>query len=245
MFLCVHPIIMINIAVFVSLPCSGKWVQTTHVPTPLGGIFHNTDLNHAGYSLDNSSVPLCEDVDEYAERRHCFLRQRKKFIWENRNFNVESKAVLDYIENVVLFGQEKERTCKEVKNNLPKNFVLYNVWCSKPYRWHLATSNGKKACVYGTSYPIDITNEATKGSLLFDTNDKCCSTFPESCRVEAESNAGNRTNFTGEMVLFHDYHTKGVADRAEREQEKKFTRAKMEKRKIEKTKKVKAKKRRG
>jgi len=70
----------------------GKWVQTRHGPTPLGVIFHNTNLQHAflclssthtvGYLLNRSSVPMCEGVNEGAEQQ-CFMKQRKKFIWEN------------------------------------------------------------------------------------------------------------------------------------------------------------------
>lgn len=190
----------------------GKWVQTTHLPTPLGVIFHNTDLNHAGYSLDRSSVPLCEDVDE-SEERTCFMRQRKKFIWENRNFNLASKAVLDYIKNVVLFGREKKRTCKEVKENLPQNFVLYNIWCFKANCWHLGLSNGEEACVYGTGY-LDDMDEATKGSLLFDTKDKCCAAFPKACLTESESKEENGKSSQGEMVLFHDYRKISSRDEA-------------------------------
>jgi len=188
----------------------GKWVQTTHMPTPLGVIFHNTDLNHVGYSLDRSSVPLCEGVDE-KEEQTCFLRQRKKFIWENRDFNVESQVVLDYIEHVVLFSREKERTCDEVKEGLPEKFVHYNVWCSKSNRWHLGSPNGEKACVYGTGYTIEHMDEATHGSLLFDGRGECCAAYPGACRAEAESNEENqKISFEG-MVLFHGYreHSRG------------------------------------
>ena len=52
----------------------GKWVQTKNGPTPLGVIFHNTNLNHVGFSLDRGSVPLCRGVPEKAElHRSCFL----------------------------------------------------------------------------------------------------------------------------------------------------------------------------
>lgn len=164
-------------------------------------------------------MPLCESVNENSEQI-CFLRHRKKFIWENRDFNVASKAVLDYIKNVVLFGREKKRTCEEVKENLPQNFVLYNVWCSKTNRWHLGWLNGEEACVHGTGYPT------TKNSSLFDTRDECCATFTGACETEVESNEEDWKSAPLEMALalFHDYHTisKERADlRKIRHQEKK------------------------
>jgi len=191
----------------------GKWVQTTHLPTPLGVIFHNTDLNHAGYSLGRSSVPLCEGVDESAERI-CFLRQRKNFIWEKRDFNVKSKAVLDYIENVVLFGRENEKSCEEVMENLPNNFVLYNIWCFKLSRWHLGTMNREEACVYGTGYATGHMDEATKGSYLFDTKDECCAAYSEACQSDVESNEQNQNISFGEMALFHAYRKNSRQDEA-------------------------------
>ena len=100
-------------------------MQTTHGPTPLGIIFHNTDLNHVGYSLDRSSVPLCEGVDE-EDLQRCFLKKRKNFIWENRDFTVESDVVLRYIEKFVLFGRDRQKTCEELKDQLDQRFVLYN-----------------------------------------------------------------------------------------------------------------------
>ena len=109
----------------------GKWVQTTHTTTPLGVIFHNTDLNHLGYSLDRDSVPLCDGVEE-AELHTCFMKSRKKFIWENRDFNVEPRAVLKYVEKFVLRNtQEKTQPCEEMEVGLGDRFVLYNVHCTR------------------------------------------------------------------------------------------------------------------
>ena len=165
-----------------------------------------------GYSLDRSSVPLCEGVDESAERT-CFMRQRKKFIWENRDFNVPSKAVLDYIRNVVLSGRKKERTCREMQKQLPPKFVLYNVWCSEVNHWHLRSSNGEKACVYGTGYQ-NRTIEKTEDSRRFNTKGKCCTAFPEACREASESKEEESDSSPSKMVLFHDYHKFSSSDEA-------------------------------
>lgn len=99
----------------------------------MGIIYHNTDLNHAGFSLDRSSTDLCVGVGEVGseEEKECFLNQRKIFIWDNRDFNVEPEIVVKYVENLVLFMRDTEmgKLCKEVNDRLDERFVLYNIWC--------------------------------------------------------------------------------------------------------------------
>ncbi|KAL7542693.1 hypothetical protein ACHAXR_012002 [Thalassiosira sp. AJA248-18] len=181
----------------------GKWVQTTNGPTPLGVIFHNTDLNHLGYSLDRSSVPLCEGVSE-EELQSCFMRKRKRFIWENRDFVMESQAILQYIEQFVLFGREKERSCEEMAGQLDKRFVMYNIWCSKPKYWFPGySSDGEKACLYGSDYPVDHTEKFKKDSFLFGSKEDCCTAFSVACQgappqEEVQPSSG--------LSLFHIYH---------------------------------------
>lgn len=108
----------------------GAWVQTRHTPTPLGIIFHNTDLNHVGYSLGRDSVPMCEDVGELGseEEKECFISRanKMKFIWENRDFNVNPDMIMHYIDRRILF---QENECSVVRNALEAGFVQYNVWC--------------------------------------------------------------------------------------------------------------------
>jgi len=112
----------------------GNWVTRRDAPTPLGIIYHNTDLNHAGYSLDRSSTDLCVGVGEVGseEEKDCFLGQRKIFIWDNRDFNVEPEVIIQYIEKLVLFMRDDEmgKLCAEVKDRLDERFVLYNIWCA-------------------------------------------------------------------------------------------------------------------
>lgn len=112
----------------------GAWVTRRSSPTPLGIIFHNTDLNHAGFSLDRTSTDLCVGVGEVGseEEKECFLDQRKIFIWDNRDFNVEPEVIIKYIEKLVLFMRDDEmgKLCGEVKDRLDERFVLYNVWCA-------------------------------------------------------------------------------------------------------------------
>mmetsp|Transcript_37262 Transcript_37262/g.78065 ORF Transcript_37262/g.78065 Transcript_37262/m.78065 type:complete len:847 (+) Transcript_37262:261-2801(+) len=185
----------------------GKWVQTKNGPTPLGVIFHNTNLNHVGFSLDRDSVPLCEGVPETALQL-CFMKKKRNFVWENRDFNVESKAMLQYIKDFVLFGREKERTCEELKGALDDRFVLYNVWCSKPSYWYPTLVEGERDCVHGTEYPIDHTaDKSLTDKYLFDNKDKCCDAFPGACKNQRESDDTEQKKSAGNAIaLFHNYH---------------------------------------
>ena len=90
-----------------------------------------TMSSHVGYSLDRDSVPLCHGV-EGDRLQSCFMKKRKTFIWENRDFVVDSEAVLSYIQSFVMFGHERNRTCDEMEASLDKRFVLYNIWCINP-----------------------------------------------------------------------------------------------------------------
>lgn len=113
----------------------GNWVTRRDAPTPLGIIYHNSDLNHAGYSLDRTSTDLCVGVGEVGSEaeKNCFLKQRKMFTWDNRDFNVEPDVIIQYIEKLVLFMRDDEmgKLCSEVKDRLDERFVLYNIWCKK------------------------------------------------------------------------------------------------------------------
>lgn len=70
----------------------------------------------------------------------CFVNQWKKFIWENRDFIVDSEVILKYITKFVLFGHERNRTCVELEGTLEKRFVMYNIWCVKSKHWYPAKS---------------------------------------------------------------------------------------------------------
>ncbi|KAL3779820.1 hypothetical protein HJC23_002031 [Cyclotella cryptica] len=112
----------------------GWWVQTRHTPTPLGIIFHNSDVNHVGYSLGRDSVPLCNGVGEIGsqEEKECFLKggNRKLFIWESRDFIVKPDVILQYIHQFLLEMHDTPLECNHITNVLDGQFVLYNVWCA-------------------------------------------------------------------------------------------------------------------
>lgn len=107
----------------------GEWVATTDTPTPLGIIYHNTELNHLGYPLDRHSVPLCQHVNK-TEERDCFLAQRPKqlFLWDSRNFEVSPDVVTRFVSSFLL---QNSTDCDEMERNANVNdFVLYNAYCS-------------------------------------------------------------------------------------------------------------------
>ncbi|KAL3811807.1 hypothetical protein ACHAXA_006787 [Cyclostephanos tholiformis] len=73
----------------------GGWTASTDGPTPLGEIFHNTDINHYGYSLSRESTPLCSHVDIMYEEgtRLCLTNQENegRFNWDVRDFIVPTE----------------------------------------------------------------------------------------------------------------------------------------------------------
>jgi hypothetical protein len=105
----------------------GGWTARTSRPTPLGIIFHNTDINHYGYSLNRSSVPLCENAKPDDEK-DCFtsIQNRQMFAWANRDFIVDFNVVMQFVEKFVLHQNDR---CTDMMAET--EFVLYNVWCNE------------------------------------------------------------------------------------------------------------------
>lgn len=115
----------------------GGWVATVNVPTPLGIIFLQTELNHLGYSLGRESVPFCLDIyrsnDDDADKE-CLMNEtsgvRKKIRWDKRDFTVPLKAIADFISNFLL--QDAHAKCEDVKKRGDEaDFVLYNAYCKQ------------------------------------------------------------------------------------------------------------------
>lgn len=95
-------------------------------------MFHNTDLNHYGYRLNRTSVPLCEGVSNSSELdKECLTSKANadKFFWDKRDFKVDGNIIVEFISKFVLL---RERTCKDLKDSAG-DFVLYNVWCRSEY----------------------------------------------------------------------------------------------------------------
>lgn len=103
----------------------------TNRPTPLGVIFHKTDLNHFGYKLDRDSVPLCHNVSRSDREleRECFMSKEhlRKFQWATRDFNVPASVVHNFIVQFIL---NKNVVCGDMRMRAEQNdFVLYNAYC--------------------------------------------------------------------------------------------------------------------
>ena len=161
--------------------------------------------SHLGFSLDRNSVPLCVGAEE-SVLQDCFLSQRKRFIWENRDFNVDIEPMLQYIEQFVLFNRDKERQCDELKDRLDKKFVMYNVWCNKPNKWHpTMLLDGTKVCGYGSDYPVDNTDLVASKMFLFDTKDDCCDMYPGVCENESKAIEQQQQNATHQKHVWHQY----------------------------------------
>ena len=108
----------------------GAWVATTSAPTPVGVMFHNTDLNHLGHSLDRDSVPLCKHVNK-TDETECFkakANRGRRFSWDRRNFEVEPDVVTKFISSMLI---RNSTNCDDMKARSSENdFVLYNAYCS-------------------------------------------------------------------------------------------------------------------
>ena len=134
------------------------------------------------------------------------MSQRKKFIWENRDFRVGIEPMMQYIEQFVLFTRKKERTCEELKeSSLDPRFVMYNVWCSKPNKWYPTIVKGEKVCGYSADYPYDHTDPIHQ-SYLFDSRDDCCDAYPEACQstnVEFDIREGENSTRLTKLVWHH------------------------------------------
>ncbi|KAL3789073.1 hypothetical protein ACHAW5_009812 [Stephanodiscus triporus] len=112
----------------------GEWVALTDGPTPLGEIFHNTDINHYGYSLNRNSTPLCLHVEVSDENgtRLCLTNEEneQKFNWAARDFIVPVNAIKVFVSAILRHGDEA--TCDEMRTGAEEGaFVLYNAYCRR------------------------------------------------------------------------------------------------------------------
>ena len=188
---------------------SGKWVQTTHGLTPLGVIFHNTNLNHLGYSLDRDSVSMCKDVPE-ENLEKCFREKEnwRRFAWAKRDFTVNVDDMLRYIGDFVLYNRDEVRTCDDLTGALNERFVLYNVWCKKRRVWYPTMRNNKHSCLYGSDYPQFFENSKDPGLFFFDSWKDCCDAHLESC--DSQVRVGGESTLlppipSSAVSLFHAY----------------------------------------
>ena len=110
-------------------------------PTPVGEIFHNTDLNHLGYRLGRESVPMCEHL-RWSDKglKACLMNETNdndiKFNWANRDFHISWDMISKFI-TLFLINKDKEdvlptTSCSRMYERAEENdFVIYNTYCSE------------------------------------------------------------------------------------------------------------------
>ncbi|KAL3786976.1 hypothetical protein HJC23_005487 [Cyclotella cryptica] len=119
------------------------WTNQKNHPTPMGIMWHNTDINEAGWCLPRESVPLCQNVSDLVmhnfsldtdapskgyetqkggagatELEHCLqVLNGNDFRWDYRNFNVG----LDMIEKFVktFFHSRVNATTDVLESDFP------------------------------------------------------------------------------------------------------------------------------
>lgn len=109
----------------------GDWVKTTQHPTPLGIIFHNSQLNHYGYSLGRNSTILCPHVAADVEK-DCFMSEKNewKFTWDNRSVHcckANRQALVRYLapsDDVI------------VHSHPPSLFAIRKRFCCRPSNYN-------------------------------------------------------------------------------------------------------------
>ncbi|EJK69780.1 hypothetical protein THAOC_08925, partial [Thalassiosira oceanica] len=127
----------------------GVWTQLSNEPTPVGIMFHNTDLHHYGFKLGRDSVPLCQNVsnikmhkfeeeddlpdnhEAVTELEHClYTLHDEEFRWDERNF-VVGKEMIDGLMTLYPGSTQLTNvTCDVLKQSgKRRGFVLYNTWC--------------------------------------------------------------------------------------------------------------------
>jgi len=124
------------------------WTNSKTSPTPMGILWHNTDINEVSFSLERDSVPLCQNMSDNifvnvpmndgiynaSELQYCLETNDNLWRWDRRNFNVR----LDIIDTFVdVFFYHRFNTsasvipfCDDLRQRGERNdFVLYNVVC--------------------------------------------------------------------------------------------------------------------
>lgn len=112
------------------------WTKSVSRPTPMGEVFHNTQLHHLGYRLGRESVPLCEhlSLDNDKEIEACLRNLRnttkeEKFFFATRDFNVDAGIITKFLSTFLL---QNNTQCKRMQTRARQTgFVVYNAYCHK------------------------------------------------------------------------------------------------------------------
>jgi hypothetical protein len=121
----------------------GHWTRTVHEPTPVGVMFHQTGLNHAGYQIQLELTPYCNhDLSD----EMCW----KANMWDGRDFTLTAPVLMQMLDAFfppsptaeVDLGSTANATapagiaapppplCSDMQDRSNGTFVLYNVNCA-------------------------------------------------------------------------------------------------------------------
>ena len=102
----------------------GSWTRTTDAPTPLGVIYHNTDLNHIGYPLNQTSLTDNCSKASLDEVNECYGKGPR---WDNRDFRVAAYVVTEAVRR--FHSNETSTLCQNWQNKSAGEYVLYSINC--------------------------------------------------------------------------------------------------------------------
>lgn len=116
-----------------------SWARKSKTHTPLGSMFHNSDLNHFGFALERRSAPLCKEYIGSKNDTTClqdlYDDDMQKVWWGNRDFYVDPVIVETFLSRFLV---DPPLACDEfwarqqmklTVDGREKAFVLYNVVC--------------------------------------------------------------------------------------------------------------------
>ena len=89
----------------------GGWTRFVHVPTHLGTIFIETDLNTIGLPLTISSTMhvsyVANSQEKYNKTKLCICFSLTENPWDDRDFTVPADSIMDILEKFVANGMSK------------------------------------------------------------------------------------------------------------------------------------------
>jgi hypothetical protein len=106
---------------------NGQWVRTTKNPTPLGVIYHGTDLNHIGYVMKRKSITDCKGITNETEFGRCFEGTG----WDNRDFTTDFDEVVEPIRRFHLSRELSSCAYWKNQSSTSGDFAIYNVNCAE------------------------------------------------------------------------------------------------------------------
>lgn len=125
---------VIELLPYVPSGVDGGWTKRTDQPTPLGIIFHNTDLQHFGFALSRDSAPYC--LENSSNDLNCW---QTKHPWDGRDFELTSEALEMLVRRLLIHQPTR---CSDLIQQIGNEIVPYNVVCDgedgkrKPHHYY-------------------------------------------------------------------------------------------------------------